>query len=896
MDPTHKSLSIVCWNAQSIRNKLTETEHFLNSNNIDVILFSETWLKNYHNTSIQNYKLYRKDRFGSQQTVGGGVAIAIKNGIPHSLLPNINTKIIESIGIEIYSNNITIRLVSVYFPGTRLTISKLKDFKNDLKILTSSKNNFIIGGDLNAKHRFWNCIKANKAGQILFNEMNIRNFLIHFSPTPTYYPSQARRVIPSTLDIILSNGSVSPYNIRTLQALSSDHLPVAFDIDFVHNKSLTLLNRRCYAKANWIQFRAIIDNSLNLSISSKINSNSAIESAIINFIDLIKSAQNMSIPLMKMPQVKTDLHNGIQVLISERNLKRRQWQRNRDFALKTEVNYLNRLIKKRILLMANHKWNVTISKFKNNSRQLWRATKLIKNKYNFTPPLKDSSKSILLTDQEKANEIASSFCKSHYITYNDKSDNPTETAVNSSFQNINFFCDQVKESDMPKPKEISNIIHFLKNRKSPGHDGINNILLKKLPKKAIVHMGYIFRACVRNAYFPSCFKCAKVIAIPKPGKDLSSANNYRPISLLSTIGKILEKILKKRLNNYIQSKDILPAVQFGFREGHSTNHQLLRVTNHIKSNLKNGRSTGMLIFDVEKAFDGIWHKALLHKMFLLKFPLYLIKITKSFITNRRFYVSLGNANSNEFNIVAGVPQGSILSPILYNIFISDLKVPTHNCEMALFADDTAIYCSAKNPSKIIRSLNDACKHLTDYCIKWKIKLNATKTQATFFSKRRCVRLLPTEEVSVLNTKIPWKNELKYLGVTLDKSLTFRPHIDATVEKALKYIGILYSLINSKSKLNIYNKLTLYKTIFRSILLYACPIWGNCAQVHLLKIQRVQNKVLKIIHNLPSDYPTQHLHRLSDILLINQQIYKINNNFINKFLTSDNYLIRQLEVL
>lgn len=304
----------------------------------------------------------------------------------------------------------------------------------------------------------------------------------------------------------------------------------------------------------------------------------------------------------------------------------------------------------------------------------------------------------------------------------------------------------------------------------------------------------------------------------------------------------------------------------------------------------------MLTFDVEKAFDGVWHKGLLHKMFILKFPLYLVKLVKSFLSNRSFFVSINDEKSNIFNIVAGVPQGSVLSPTLYNIYTSDLKIPSSNCEMALFADDTAIYTSAKNPSTILKNLNNASKCLTDYCVKWKIKLNASKTQATFFSKRRSIRYLPDDQVSVNNSKIPWKNDLKYLGVTLDKKLTFSKHTDLTAEKTLKYIGILYPLINRKSKLSRFNKLILFKTIFQSILLYACPIWGKCAECHLKKLQIVQNKCLQIILNLPYDYPTSEVHKISKIPFVKDQIMKINQQFTNKLQFSDNSLINVLEML
>lgn len=414
-----------------------------------------------------------------------------------------------------------------------------------------------------------------------------------------------------------------------------------------------------------------------------------------------------------------------------------------------------------------------------------------------------------------------------------------------------------------------------------------------MPKKAVVYLNQIFRACFKFCYFPDRFKHAKVIAIPKPGKDLSLPSSYRPISLLSSISKLLEKIIQKRINSFIVSNNILLNTQFGFRSGHSTNHQLLRVSKYIKENLINGKSTGMLTFDVEKAFDGVWHKALLHKMFLLKCPLQLIKIIKSFLSNRSFYVSVGCEKSNPFQIVAGVPQGSVLSPILYNIFTSDLNIPPNTCEVALFADDTAFYFSHRKPEKIISQLNSASKYLAEYCAKWKIKLNASKTQATFFTRRRSQKFLPTDEVNILDTTIPWKSELKYLGLTLDKTLTFKKQTDLAAEKALKYMGMLYPLLNRKSKLNKFNKLLIYKIVFQSILLYGCPVWGSCAQCHLNKLQLVQNKCLKIILNLPYDHSTTDVHERANVPLIRNQILKINEKFNDRLCTSDNMLVRQL---
>lgn len=302
-----------------------------------------------------------------------------------------------------------------------------------------------------------------------------------------------------------------------------------------------------------------------------------------------------------------------------------------------------------------------------------------------------------------------------------------------SCNTINYFEPSIKESNLPTPCEISRLIRGLKNRKSPGDDSINNILLKQLPKKAIIMLMHIYRACLKLSYFPEVWKCAKVIPIPQPKKDQALACNYSPISLLSSLSKVLEKLILTRLKAHISTHDIFINEQFGFRPGHSTNHQLLRLCNHIRDSLQKKRSTRMITFDVEKAFDSVWHKGLLHKMFMLKFPLYLTKIVQSFLSKRSFYVSINGHESKIFHVLAGVPQGSVLSPTLYNVFTSDVKVT--DSEKAFFADDSCLHASAESQQKIVKKLNAASKQITDYAKKWKIKLNDSKTSTTIFTRR-----------------------------------------------------------------------------------------------------------------------------------------------------------------
>lgn len=885
-----KEASIMLWNAQSVRSKINEFANFLRTQNIDICLISETWLKQGESCSVQNYTLYRKDRPSmshNKRNIGGGVAIAIRSDVPHKQIPDLGLDIIETVGIEVQG----VHIYSAYFPGSKLNSQKLKAFKSDIRKISSMRKKFVVGGDFNSKHRFWNCTKRNKAGQILYEEMSKRNFTVNFPDTHTYFPPQANKTTPSTVDMFLTNGFNGLSNIKTINDLSSDHLPVCFTLEFFSSlKSPPAPNSRCYAKADWSLYKKHIRDSLDLLPASRLDTKCKVDDAILNLTKVIKEAEQLAIPFFNKRETQLTIDSDTKDLISLRNCKRRQWQRNGNSSLKSEINFLNRLIKSRIDSFNNKRWNAKLSNLKNHSSQLWKVTRALTRSAQGIPPLKTCYK-ILTTDEEKANEIGSAFCKAHSITFNDRSDPSTEAAVGMSHGNIDYFLPVVSESALPTPREISLLIRRLKNKKSPGDDHINNTLLKQLPRQAIVMMMYIYRTCFRLSYFPSAWKCAKIVPIPKPGKDHALACNYRPISLLNSLSKILEKLMLHRLQSHISAHNILINEQFGFRTGHSTDHQLLRVTNHIKESLRARHSTGMITFDIEKAFDSVWHKGLLYKLSCLKFPLYLIKIIQSFISNRYFYVSIKNCKSNTFQILAGVPQGSVLSPTLYNIFTSDLNIT--KSERAFFADDTCLYKSARSPGIIIKSLNAASKQLADYSTKWKIKLNDTKTNATFFTRRTAQRWLPSDGIAIRNSVIDWKNSTKYLGVTLDKTLTFKPHIDIMHSKALKLLGALYPLINRKSRLNTTNKIRIFRAIIQSTLLGACPVWGNCAKYHIERLQVIQNKCLKIIFNLPPYYNTYDLHRLASMPTISQQIAKINLNFRSKMLRSQNPIIRSL---
>lgn len=257
----------------------------------------------------------------------------------------------------------------------------------------------------------------------------------------------------------------------------------------------------------------------------------------------------------------------------------------------------------------------------------------------------------------------------------------------------------------------------------------------------------------------------------------------------------------------------------------------------------------MVLLDIEKAFDSVWHDGLIYKTTQNNYPIFLVKLMQSFLTNRKSFVSLNGINSDPYNVPAEVPQGSLLSPHLFNIFINDIPKP-HQCRIAKYADDNAIYASIPYKTHI-RILNDKIEYglqtLKSFFTNWKIKLNDSKTEAILFSHSRIIqRDKSKEKINFNNCELDWNPAVKYLGVWLDQKLLYRVNIEKFIKKSKKNIAILYPLLKKRKSLSFHSKLTLYRSYIRPALTYACPVWSNSAICHINKIQVTQNKCLRII--------------------------------------------------
>ncbi|GFY13582.1 RNA-directed DNA polymerase from mobile element jockey [Trichonephila clavipes] len=512
----------------------------------------------------------------------------------------------------------------------------------------------------------------------------------------------------------------------------------------------------------------------------------------------------------------------------------------------------------------------------------FRLSKLVET---VIPPLHGPS-GMAFSDFEKAEAFKDTLevtFQENAEPYSDDKFEEVENLVNHYFDNLNTLT-----PPLTSPLEVRGIIKKLPNRKSPGPDQIPNIALKYLPINAITHLTKIYNRCLINCHFPTQWKIANVVMLPKPNQDHKFSQNYRPISLLNTTAKIFVRIILNRIKSHCKAIDYIPPEQCGFREGHSTLHQLIRVTNIINEGFASKLYTVGVFLDVKRAFDKMWHDGPTYKMIKLKFPAYLIKTIYNYLHNRTFRVRVNNTFSETGFCQSGTPQGSVLSPYLYNIFTYDFP-DHHTVSTCLFADDSAVLAQGVQLNYTIKTMQRFLDKLENWLTDWRIAVNVEKTQAIVFRKWGVID--PQAELTLFDDNIQWVPVVRYLGLHIDSQLTYKNHIDYLSDKFWGRIALAISLSGRSSPLSLKNKVILYKQILRPTITYGSPIWGAAAPNHTKRIQIIQNKILRIITNAPWYVRNSVIHHDLHMEPIDNYITRTSRNVFTSIQNHDNPVIK-----
>jgi len=686
---------------------------------------------------------------------------------------------------------------------------------------------------------------TDQPGEHAYN-FALLNDLEQLVQRPTRIPDRLGDT-PNILDLFLTSNP-SAYSVKLFSPLgSSDHNLISVFCPITPVRPLDPARRRCFwhfSSARWDDLRSYFSDFPWNDYCFQTGDPSECAQRIT---EVIVSGMEAYIPhSFSLPHAKKPWFNHA----CSRAIKDREAAHKRYLSLPTPDNHAlyisarNRA-KSTLQLTKNSFINRKCQNLSNSnsSRDFWHLAKNISN--NFTsssfPPLLSPDGSTAVTSVSKAELFAQTF------------------SANSTLDDSGLIPPTHPLSDfaMPAIKILKNDVFYalsgLNSRKAYGPDGVPPIVLKNCASALTPCLVKLFRLCLSTSTFPSCWKYAYIQPVPKKG-DRSNPSNYRPIALLSCLSKTFETILNRKFLKHLSTFNLLSDRQYGFRKGRSTGDLLAFLTDSWSSSLRRFGETFAVALDISKAFDRVWHKALLSKLPSYGFYPSLCTFISSFLSDRSISAIVDGHCSTPKTINSGVPQGSVLSPTLFLLFINDLLSLT-NCSINSYADDSTLHYSTtfdKRPSQLqlLNSRRDAAECLTsdltiisDWGRRNLVSFNASKTQFLHLSTRH--NLPDDYPLFFDNTQLSPSPTLNILGLSFTQNLNWKFHISSLAKSASSKLGVLHRLNQFFSPSQM---LAMYRGLVRPCMEYASHVWGG--STHTALLDRVESKAFRLINSPP----------------------------------------------
>ena len=741
-----------------------------------------------------------------------------------------------------------------------------------------------IAGDFNI-----NLLKLNENKQIeeYFDALTNNNFMPLIT-LPTRITSKTKTLI----DNIIFNNFTPGIKSGNINVSISDHVP-QFAIIPLSNKNFTHKKQEIFVRNFKDIDKPLLLNTLKAELLASTNTDvSDIDRDLSNLLESTDRTVQQLFPLKKVSKRQLKLKskpwitNAILKAIQLRDKTYSKLKNSTDILRKEalQIDLRDKKSNVKTMLRASKKEYFTkyFTENSKNAKKLWEGiNEIISNKprhHNMIKCLETKDKNgniITITDPKEIPNIANTYYTNIADKIIKKQKYPGSKHFTSYLKSPN---QHIFDPAPTTPSEIESIIKDFDPSKSVGPNSLPPKLLNHIAPIVSKPISDICNKSIPQGTYPNGLKIANLIPIHKKDSKLD-ISNYRPISLLSNINKIIEKVMFNRLYAFLENHKCIYNLQFGFRKNHSTNHAILSIIEKIQDAIKNNKFAIGIFIDLQKAFDTVDHSILLNKLSHYGIRNNTNKWFESYLTNRQQFVSI-NGHTSDYSITKhGVPQGSVLGPLLFLIYINDMHACIKNSGVFHFADDTNLLYTPTH-TNYLRKLNIDLKSLNHWLMANKISLNASKTELIIFRKPNTP--LPNLKIKLNGVKLIPKSEVKYLGLILDEHLTFKPHIhilNAKLKRATNLLAISRHYLTP----NLLKQI--YYSQFHSHLSYGCQIWGSkpssSAQTSIL-----QNKAIRIMSFVDRYASAGPLYKKLEIIKLNDLITSHNILFVHKTLNGN----------
>ena len=866
--PPPNRLTIVQHNIAGWKSKRHQLYNLYSNLAPDIILLNETdhTAKGTYTPpkiNFQNYTTYNKT------AQGAGTSISIKDNISHKILEDFET---ELQAIQINTRQGDIVIATDYIPPSRDYIH----FPDYYKLLRRQQPVYLVG-DLNANHPAINSAQTNTAGRNLTSLID-RNIAKHLGPS---FPTRVTGRSSTTPDILISNNrGYHNIHLKAGPHSTSDHTPIVATISA--NPIMIPINpRKQYHKANWDLYTQELTYHLPTP-ATQLMTPTEIDQQLDIWNTQVKRASNKYIPTIKhrvLPGIAPS-----QEIIEQQNIIQLYHMITRTFGPSPILGQLISSAKKHLnqayITLSDTQWNNIIAKLdiEEDMKQFFSTIKKLKGSDKTSITYIRDHNNIKITDNtEKEQHFRQHWIK---IFRNDQEDHLFDQ---QNMDRVQHHLGNTDTTPLPlsDPSQLSHdfppfttqeitktIAH--RKQKAPGPTGITALELKNLPHNMITSLKNIFNHCLATGYFPKQFKHANMIFIPKGTTSQHQVANYRPISLLDTHGKILDKLLNDRLTQHLRQNNLEHPSQHGFRQNRGT-HTALAIFHETLSNTHQaqGYHATVTLRDVSKAFDKVWTDGLSYKILQLNLHPLFTKILINYITDRQASIKIQNHIGPPFPLRSGVPQGACLSPTLFNLYTSDITTPETKklsyTQNIIYADDITqiIYTRGFRTRHHPHDARTAIEHINKFEKTWKIKTNTSKFVTIPLLHKGVPRPIKPNNIT-----LPFSKQGKTLGLTFNTK-GYTPHV--TKNAAIN--GNNLQKLKRFNNLSQHNKLRLYKTLILPSLIYPATPLHTIPKAQMSKLQTVQNKALRQVTNADRYTTNEEIHRTCKIDPINVTLHR-----------------------